>query len=123
MPTKGETTMIDPQQYRQPVFGTRKTMDEAINYAYQIARASDNSAAVTTAVHVVLNTMINLSAEQAPEPLSHEQCLQAAKYMVFRGGSFASSIGDAYMVADGLNRPRLVAAFNDLFTRYLKETA
>jgi len=115
--------MFNPQQYRQPAFGTRKTMDEALNYAYQIARGSDNSAAVTTAVHVVLNTMINLSAEPAPEPLTHEQCLEAAKYMIFRGGSFASAIGDAYMHADGLNRPRLITAFNDLFTRYARETA
>lgn len=114
--------MFDPQQYRQGMFAHRATMDEALNYAYSIATASDNSAAVVTAVHVVLNTMIDLCTAPPAEPLTHDQCLQAAKYMVFRGGSFASSIGDAYMAADGLNRPRLVAAFNDLFTRYLKET-
>ncbi len=63
--------MFNPQQYRQPAFGTRKTMDEALNYAYQIARGSDNSAAVTTAIHVVLNTMINLSSEpQQPRTLA-----------------------------------------------------
>lgn len=66
--------------------------------------------------------MITVTQDTA-EPLTHEQCLQAARTMIFRGGSFASSIGDAYMHADGLNRPRLVAAFSDLFTRYAKETA
>ena len=63
--------MFNPQQYRQPAFGTRKTMDEALNYAYQIARGSNNRAAVVTAVHVVLNTMINLSTEpQQPRTLA-----------------------------------------------------
>ena len=115
--------MFNPKQYRHDMFAERKTMDEALNYAYSIANASDSSPAVVTAVHVVLNTMIDLCTAPPAEPLTHEQCLQAAKYMIFRGGSFASSIGDAYMHADGLNRPRLVAAFSDLFTRFAKETA
>jgi len=115
--------MFDPKQYRQGIFSHRETMDDALNYAYQIATASDNSAAVTTAVHVVLNTMIDLCTAPPAEPMTHEQCLDAARYMIFRGGSFAGAIGDAYIHADGLNRPRLVTAFNDLFTRYAKETA
>jgi len=115
--------MFNPKQYRHDMFAERKTMDEAINYAYGIASSTGFPTSVTTAIHVVLNTMIDLCTAPPAEPLTHEQCLEAAKYMIFRGGSFASSIGDAYMHADGLNRPRLVAAFSDLFTRYAKETA
>jgi hypothetical protein len=34
------------------------------------------------------------------------------------GGSFAASIGEAYLVADSNNGPRLIAAFPELFTRF-----
>ena len=34
------------------------------------------------------------------------------------GGSFAESIGAAYLVADSHNAPRLVAAFPELFARF-----
>ena len=34
------------------------------------------------------------------------------------GGSFAESIGAAYLVADSRNAPRLVAAFPELFARF-----
>jgi hypothetical protein len=34
------------------------------------------------------------------------------------GGSFAESIGAAYLAADSHNAPRLVAAFPDLFARF-----
>jgi hypothetical protein len=40
-----------------PLFATRNTIKESITYAYGIAKASDNPAAVTTALHVVLNTI------------------------------------------------------------------
>ena len=66
--------------------------------------------------------MIELMTPPA-EPLTHDQCLQAAKYMCFRGGSFAGAIGDAYIFADSVNRPRVLAAFPELFARYAKETA
>ena len=115
--------MFNPKEYRQGMYAHRETMDDALNYAYSIATASDNSAAVVTAVHVVLNTMIDLCTAPPAEPMTHDQYLQAARTMVFQGGSFAASIGDAYIHADGLNRPRLVTAFNDLFTRFAKETA
>jgi hypothetical protein len=39
------------------LFATRSTVDEALEYAYSIARASDNPAAVMTAVQVVINTV------------------------------------------------------------------
>ena len=34
------------------------------------------------------------------------------------GGSFAASIGEAYLVADSNNGPRVIAAFPELFTRF-----
>lgn len=40
-----------------PLFATRDSIRGAITYAYDIAKASDNPAAVTTALHVVLNTI------------------------------------------------------------------
>jgi len=40
-----------------PLFATRDSIKESITYAYDIAKASDNPAAVTTALHVVLNTI------------------------------------------------------------------
>lgn len=40
-----------------PLFATRNTIKDAITYAYNIAKASDNPAAITTALHVVLNTI------------------------------------------------------------------
>ena len=46
------------------LFGERDTIDEALEYALLIAKASDNPAAVMTAVHVVLNTAIRLTKEQ-----------------------------------------------------------
>lgn len=39
------------------LFATRSTVDEALEYAYSIARASDNPAAVMTAVQVVINAV------------------------------------------------------------------
>ena len=40
-----------------PLFATRDSIKDAILYAYDIAKASENPAAVTTALHVVLNTI------------------------------------------------------------------
>ena len=40
-----------------PLFATKESIRDAILYAYDIAKASDNPAAVTTALHVVLNTI------------------------------------------------------------------
>ena len=40
-----------------PLFATRDSIKDAITYAYGIAKASDNPAAITTALHVVLNTI------------------------------------------------------------------
>ena len=40
-----------------PLFAIRDSIKDAILYAYDIAKASDNPAAITTALHVVLNTI------------------------------------------------------------------
>jgi hypothetical protein len=40
-----------------PLFATRDSIKDAILYAYDIAKASDNPAAITTVLHVVLNTI------------------------------------------------------------------
>ena len=40
-----------------PLFTSRDSIKEAIHYAYGIAKASENPAAITTALHVVLNTI------------------------------------------------------------------
>lgn len=53
------TTDLTP--YRIALFSERPTMDEALEYAYMVARASDEPNAVITAIHVVLNTAIRLT--------------------------------------------------------------
>lgn len=40
-----------------PLFATKESIKESISYAYGIAKVSENPAAVTTALHVVLNTI------------------------------------------------------------------
>jgi hypothetical protein len=40
-----------------PLFASRDSIKEAIHYAYGIAKASENPAAITAALHVVLNTI------------------------------------------------------------------
>ena len=44
-------------QMYTPLFGERDTVKEAYDYAMAIANASDNPAAVTTAIHVLMNTI------------------------------------------------------------------
>lgn len=48
---------------RNNMFASRSTFGEAYDYALSIANASDNPAAVMTAVQVVLNTVANLLTE------------------------------------------------------------
>lgn len=48
------------KQYTSAFFADRETMDEALQYAFAIAKASDNSMAVMTAIMVVLNTAANV---------------------------------------------------------------
>ena len=44
---------------RNRLFADRKTFDQAMEYAYSIAKGTDNPAAVMTAVMVVVNTLAN----------------------------------------------------------------
>lgn len=44
---------------RNRMFGERDTFDQAMEYAVSIARGTDNSMAVLTAVMVVVNTLAN----------------------------------------------------------------
>jgi hypothetical protein len=44
---------------RNNLFSDRKTLNEAMEYAYSIAKGTDNSAAVMTAIMVVVNTLAN----------------------------------------------------------------
>ena len=41
------------------MFASRDTIDEAYEYAYMIARASDSTIDVMTAIQVVVNTIAN----------------------------------------------------------------
>jgi hypothetical protein len=47
------------ESIRNRLFADRKTFDEAMEYAYSIAKGTDNPAAVMTAVMVVVNTLAN----------------------------------------------------------------
>lgn len=44
---------------RNGMFADRNTVDEAYEYAYMVAKATDNPAAVMAAVQVVVNTLAN----------------------------------------------------------------
>jgi len=44
---------------KQPMFASRDTIEEAYDYALKVAKATDNPAAVMTAVQVVVNTIAN----------------------------------------------------------------
>lgn len=49
------------KQLRVGLFADRGVdLKAAMEYAYDIAKSSDNPAAVTTALHVVLNTVANV---------------------------------------------------------------
>ena len=47
------------ESIRNRLFADRASFDEALDYAYSIARGTDNPAAVMTAVMVVVNTLAN----------------------------------------------------------------
>ena len=51
-------------EIRNRFFGERDTLEQALEYMMMVANASDNPAAVITAVQVVLNTVAN-QIEQA----------------------------------------------------------
>ena len=47
------------ESIRNRLFADRDNFDKAMEYAYSIARGTDNPAAVMTAVMVVVNTLAN----------------------------------------------------------------
>ena len=53
-------THIELAKYLQhKLYSDRSTIDEAYEYAWSIAKGTDNPGAVMTAVHVVVNTICN----------------------------------------------------------------
>jgi hypothetical protein len=56
--------------------------------------------------------------EYEMDNLTKHDLFQAARTMKRFGGSFASCIAEAYLVADSHNAKRLLEAFSDLFTKY-----
>jgi hypothetical protein len=47
------------ESIRNNLFADRASFDDAMEYAYSIAKGTDNPAAVMTAVMVVVNTLAN----------------------------------------------------------------
>ena len=47
------------ESIRNRLFADRDNFDDALEYAYSVARGTDNPAAVMTAVMVVVNTLAN----------------------------------------------------------------
>jgi hypothetical protein len=114
------------------LFHTRETLSDAMDYAHKVAQASDNPAAVLTAVHVALNSVaealieIAAKAEPAAEPLTDDErdaYLHAAHQMHQHGGGFAAALAEAYMRADSNNSQILRSAFAHVFNRYMEQTA
>ena len=59
------------------IFADRETLEDALNYAIQVATLYDNAAAVYTAVHVVLNTAAKLIEKECTKEMA--QCLREMK--------------------------------------------
>jgi hypothetical protein len=58
-------TLEELSRYRLGLFADRATLDEALQYAHQLAAHTSDPQALITAVHVVLNTVIKvLTTEQ-----------------------------------------------------------
>ena len=106
---------------RVGLFAERETLWDAIKYAETLANSCATPVAVMTAVHVVLNTVsADLIKMAGPRPTEADSdAYRAAAITMSRsGGGFAGCIGDAYLKADSMNGPRLVAAFPELFENF-----
>jgi hypothetical protein len=55
------------------LFSHRSTLQEAFEYAYQVARATDNPSSVMAAVHVVANSMAIKISNIAAHPENPEE--------------------------------------------------
>ena len=51
-----------------PLFATRDSIREAITYAYGIAKASENPAAITTALHIPSPNILKTKSDSNTEP-------------------------------------------------------
>ena len=51
-------TPVELKAFRVGLFATSETINQALDYAYMVAKASDNPPVVIAAVHIVLNTVI-----------------------------------------------------------------
>lgn len=60
---------------RHPLFADRDTLDEALNYALQIAESSLDSQAVLTSVMVLHNTWAKLAAQGELDPKKLEKLI------------------------------------------------
>ena len=64
-------TLNELKKYRNGMFADRASLNEALDYALKVARASDSPIHVVTAIYVVLNTVIN-ELEEAEAVTSHD---------------------------------------------------
>ena len=58
------------ESIRNRLFADRTSFNEALDYAYSVAKATDNPAAVMTAVMVVVNTLANYIEQTEAEKSS-----------------------------------------------------
>ena len=107
------------KKLHKSMFGERASIEEALTYAYQIALASDCSPAVTTAVHVLANTI----AAQVKR-LSDIEILEKMPSLthVFNGGTRDSGGGIRLDYLDLWDGTFLVVS-DDLIALYTDEDA
>ena len=55
------------------LFADRETLEDAFNYMHQVASGCNNSVAVLTAVHVVLNTAAKLIEKECNKEIEYEK--------------------------------------------------
>jgi hypothetical protein len=67
--------------------------------------------------HDLVPSVVKLNGVEMDNLTKHD-LFQAARTMKRFGGSFASCIAEAYLVADSNNAKRLLEAFSDLFAKY-----
>ena len=84
----------------------------------RVAKHEVSSAAYAQARTKAWDDLKQLLKEVTMSQDTKEELAQAARNMIEYGGSFASNIGNAYVVADSDNSARLVAAFPELFQKY-----
>ena len=96
------------------IFADRETLDDAFNYAIQVATASDNAAAVYTAVHVVLNTATKLIEKECNKEIDavelHHQARERAYDPDPKQMAAADRFNAAFFSSKQAARPALTRA-------------